>query len=67
METQSWTRYLIPGYYFVFYSYILVAKGQEMFWAGIGTRRPTYSQNVLYGGTELYGLAPYFCSYRNIR
>jgi len=38
-----------------------------MFWAGIGAKRPTYGQNVLYGGTKLYGLAPYFCSYRIIR
>ena len=37
-----------------------------MFWAEIGAKRPTYGQNVLYGGTELYGLAPYFCSYRTI-
>ena len=37
-----------------------------MFWVAIGAKRPTYGQNVLYGGTELYGLAPYFCSYRII-
>jgi hypothetical protein len=67
VETQSRTRYVILSYYFVFYSYILVAKGKEMFWAGIGAKRPTYGQNVLHGGTELYGLAPYFCSYRIIR
>jgi hypothetical protein len=38
-----------------------------MFWAGIGAKRPTYGQNVLYGGTELYDLALYFCLYRIIR
>ena len=46
----------------VLFLYILVAKGKEMFRAGIGAKQPTYGQNVLYGGTELYGLAPYFCS-----
>jgi hypothetical protein len=67
METQSRTRYLFPGKHYVFYSYILVAKGKEMFGAGIGAKPPTYGQNVLYGGTEQYNLAPYFCSYRIIR
>ena len=59
----------VPDSWLIFcvLSYILVAKGKENFQAGIGAKRPTYGQNVLYGGTELYGLAPYICLYRIIR
>ena len=46
---QSRMQYLIPGSQLAFYTWTIVAKRKQVFWAEIGAKRPIYTKITLYG------------------
>jgi hypothetical protein len=50
---QSRMQYLIPGSQLAFYTWTIVAKRKQVFWAEIGAKRPNYTKIALYGDHRL--------------